>query len=206
MTRRRKTMTRGMKAIALLGAALGLACTDDLPTLPGRPSFEIMDGAHSGGNRHFYFLPPLVSAPSPTGTFDASQLPEVRICAGAGGACGAVVADFTMTDGSGSETVRVNTTDQEYAVNWHTDRFDLDPALTYRVRVLVESTELGHVDVDLVSSGKELKNVNTGEFIPLLDGRTLPIKFRIEQGAVDAGRSEERRVGKEGRSRWSPYH
>src|SRR2546426_12816561 len=26
------------------------------------------------------------------------------------------------------------------------------------------------------------------------------------EGARDGGRSEERRVGKEGRSRWSPYH
>src|SRR5256885_12305862 len=29
---------------------------------------------------------------------------------------------------------------------------------------------------------------------------------RVMEAALDAGRSEERRVGKEGRSRWSPYH
>ena len=28
----------------------------------------------------------------------------------------------------------------------------------------------------------------------------------VPTGAVDCGRSEERRVGKECRSRWSPYH
>ncbi|MBM4184497.1 MAG: hypothetical protein FJ207_09745 [Gemmatimonadetes bacterium] len=34
----------------------------------------------------------------------------------------------------------------------------------------------------MVNSGRELKNVITNEYIPLLDGRTLPIKFRPEQG------------------------
>src|SRR5205809_877259 len=36
----------------------------------------------------------------------------------------------------------------------------------------------------IVASQQEAKNVNTGEFFPLVDGRTLPVKFRIEQGAV----------------------
>lgn len=37
----------------------------------------------------------------------------------------------------------------------------------------------------VVSNGKELKNVDTGEYIPLKDGRTLPIKFRIEERVLD---------------------
>src|SRR5262249_6670188 len=37
-------------------------------------------------------------------------------------------------------------------------------------------------DVDVVSSGSQLKKVDTDEFIALLDGRTLPISVRIEQG------------------------
>jgi len=36
----------------------------------------------------------------------------------------------------------------------------------------------------MVSSGKELKNVDTGEFIALKDGRILPIHVRIEEGAI----------------------
>ncbi|MBI4542543.1 MAG: hypothetical protein HY705_05895, partial [Gemmatimonadetes bacterium] len=74
--------------------------------------------------------------------------------------------------------------EEYYIVNWHTDQFALDPAVTYRIRALVGDVELGFADVDVVSGGKELKDVSTGEFIPLLDGRTLPIKFRIEQGFV----------------------
>ena len=36
----------------------------------------------------------------------------------------------------------------------------------------------------MVGSARELKSVLTDDFIPLLDGRTLPIKFRIEEGAL----------------------
>ena len=36
----------------------------------------------------------------------------------------------------------------------------------------------------MVNSGKDLKNVDTNEYIALKDGRTLPIKFRIEEGAI----------------------
>src|SRR2546426_7803364 len=33
-----------------------------------------------------------------------------------------------------------------------------------------------------------------------------PVDGEAEQGVLEVGRSEERRVGKECRSRWSPYH
>jgi Tol biopolymer transport system component len=45
-------------------------------------------------------------------------------------------------------------------------------------------TELGHADILLYGAGKGAKNMATGDVFGLLDGRTLPIKFRIEQGAV----------------------
>lgn len=177
-------MTRKFFAAAALGAAMLAGCRDDVPTSPAGPAFEIKDGAHSAGNQHFYFLPPLVPPPASTGTFDGSQAAEVQICTWINDACGATIATYSTTSGVGSETVRMSEGDQHYLVNWHTDQFSLDPALTYRIRVLVAGAELGHADVDVVNSGKELKNVNTGEFVPLLDGRTLPIKFRIEMGAV----------------------
>jgi len=74
---------------------------------------------------------------------------------------------------------------QYYQVDWHTDLFNLDPAKTYRLNVVVGGIVLGFADVDVVSNGSALKNVNTNEFVPLKDGRTLPIKFRIERGALD---------------------
>src|SRR5436309_14780108 len=34
----------------------------------------------------------------------------------------------------------------------------------------------------------------------------VPVNVRVNQGAIEKSRSEERRVGKECRSRWAPYH
>jgi len=155
------------------GIALS-ACSPESPLSPiaQGPSFVISDGAHAG-NSHFFFLPPMVRNPSFSGTFDGTRSPVVRISED-----GSPLVDLTATIPAGSE---------QYQVDWHTDRFNLDPAKTYRITILVDGVVLGFADVDVVSTGGQLKNVNTGEYIPLLDGRTLPIKFRIENGAIPAG-------------------
>jgi alpha-tubulin suppressor-like RCC1 family protein len=163
-----------------------LTCTDREPagpTLPG-PRAEISDGSHQAGNAHFFFLPPLVPAPTYSGTFDPSLSPLGRICEWTSSACGAIVAEFTTTSGPGSQTVRVDATDELYLVNWRTDVSNLDPAKTYRIQVSVAGTELGFADVDVTDGGRELKNVGSGEYVGLLDGKILPIKFRIQEGAV----------------------
>ncbi|HEX9727363.1 MAG TPA: kelch repeat-containing protein [Gemmatimonadales bacterium] len=148
------------------------------------PQASVSDGANAG-NKHFFFLPPMVPAPSFSGVFDGALSPVVQICEWTGSACvEPLVAEFTSSNGPGSETVRVVPEDEHYIVNWHTGDFNLDPARTYRIAVLAEGTELGYADVDVVNSGKDIKNLDTGEFVPLLDGRTLPIKFRIEEGAI----------------------
>lgn len=49
------------------------------------------------------------------------------------------VAEFTTTNGAGSETVRVVAEDEHCTVNWRTDEFDLDPDFTYRIVVSVLS-------------------------------------------------------------------
>jgi len=172
--------------LAATGAALVLACRDkSVPTGPDEgPDAQITDGLHSSGKPHFYFLPPMVSAPAYAGTFDPTLTPTVQICVYAAGDCSTVIAQFTTTTGSGSETVRLDAANELYIVNWRTDQFRLNPALTYRIRVLVGTSELGFADVDVVSSTKELRSVNTSQFVPLLNGTTLPIKMRIEQGVV----------------------
>ena len=156
---------------------------------PEKPSLVISDGAHEG-NQHFYFLPPVVPSPSYSGVSDGTLSPAVTVCEldAIADTCGAIVAALPGGE-SGSELPRYDVMSQSYQVNWHTDQCltgpcSLDPAKTYRIRVLVGGIELGHADVDVVSNGAGLKNVNTDEFIGLMDGRTLPLKFRIEQGAV----------------------
>jgi alpha-tubulin suppressor-like RCC1 family protein len=180
-------MPSRLKLILPIVAVTLVSCTSDRIASPetarlgGWTNKIISDAVHSGGKPHFYLLPPMVSNPTVSGTFDAALAPSVVICAWTSGSCGSTIATYTMTSGPGGETVQL-TTDEHYRANWHTNEFDLDPTATYRIRVLVGDIELGFADVDVVNSGKELKNVNTNEYIPLLDGRTLPIKFRVEQG------------------------
>ncbi len=165
-------------------AFVALACRDiPAPTAVGTPSFAIQD-ANNGGNPHFYWLPPLVPAPSPTGTFDPSSSPVVRISEWTGGE-GALVAEYTRSSGPGSETVQLDVQGQRYFVNWHSALFNLNPNINYRIRVLVAGTELGFADVDVVANNGDLRRVDP-DHIPLRTGRDLLIPFRIEQGALGA--------------------
>lgn len=172
----------------VLGALLVVACSEsDSPTSPDSlsPLFSISDGTHGQvRNPHFYFLPPMVANPATAGTFDGTFEPVVEICELDGEDCAAaaLTASFSLTTGIGSEVIGVEP--DHYHVDWHTDLSSLDATKTYRIVVKVAMQVLGHADVDVVNSGKDLKNVDTGEFIALKDGRTLPIKFRIEEGAL----------------------
>ena len=159
-----------MRTIALVAATtllFGASCADQsrLPTepTPASPSFEIRDQAHNGGTEGFFFLPPVVSMPAFDGTFDADLSPIVTICAWENDACATEIALFRLDDGPGGETVGVSTADEHYKVNWHTNEFELSADVTYRILVSESGVALGHADVDVVNSGKELKNVDTDE-------------------------------------------
>jgi Big-like domain-containing protein/WD40 repeat protein len=155
---------------------------DEAPRIGG-PALAISDGAH-GGNPHFFFLPPLVPNPNPTGTFDPAVTPTVVICALSGSACGATIATYTTTTGPNGEVVKLQAADQLYQVNWKTDQFALSDAINYRIQVSVGKVMLGFADMDIAKHASQIKNLNTGEVIGLVDGSTLPIKFRIETGIV----------------------
>lgn len=175
-------------------AAAVAACSETpLPLAsPSRPFAEIVDAVHGGDPQSFYllyFLPPLVANPGP-GVNLTNIYPVVDICAWDGTTCTELVAHFEtdlanswITQPGNSETVRES--EGGYIVNWHTDAFNLAIDGTYRIRVIAGGEELGHADVDVVGSGKDLKDVKTGEFIGLVDGRTLPIRFRIQQNEFD---------------------
>lgn len=187
-----------MKTVRLMltagAAALVCACTSDSPQQPFseplRASFS--DGANSG-NPDFFFLPPLFKNPSSNPNFEPSAFnadvkPSVEICE-----LGALVAPATVRPcvatitTFGPDAVALDQTGEQYHVNWKTDESDLVLTKEYRIRVLLGAVELGYADVDPVSTGSQLKNVNTGEYIGLVDGRTLPIKFRVENGAACFG-------------------
>src|SRR2546428_7281778 len=59
-------------------ALLAVACQDPRP-LTSPPSFLIQDAAHSGGNPHVYWLPPMEAQPKFTGTFNGTLSPVIEI-------------------------------------------------------------------------------------------------------------------------------
>lgn len=178
-----------MRRISFTLLLMALAACQDRSTVritgPGEGSAAISDASNGGGNPHFFFLPPIVRPAAHGGSFDPNASPTVSICEWGESTCiGEPVATFTTTTGSGSEVVRVDPVEEQYVVNWHTKLFTLHDGSTYRIRVLVQGHLLGYADVDMYQSRQEVKNIDTGEYVPVGDGGTLPIKFRIEEGAV----------------------
>lgn len=162
------------------------ACRDSLSPRelkPSQISRQISDGAHGGPNDDVFFLPPMVGNPSGAPGYGDPFQPNlpvtITVCQrdDTDEKCTSnVVANFPPN------MVNMSLTDQMYYVNWDTKAVPLDTSKTYQIQVWVKSVELAYADVDVVATGSGLKRVDTGDFIGLVDGRTLPIKVRIEQG------------------------
>ena len=62
---------------------------------------------------------------------------------------------------------------------------------------------------DAVKAGEEIVDIETDKIVNSFEARSSGTLVRLLAEVGDelpVGRSEERRVGKECRSRWSPYH
>lgn len=166
---RRLVKSSPFVAVVILGTA---SCHGDRSYSAG-PSALFQDSGHGGGNAFFFWLPPVLNQEAPTTQQFSSQLsPTVTIS----NLCtGDVIRTFGATD--------VQASDGRFHANWHTPDDNLDPACTYRIAVQAGTRQLGVADVDVVDDGSELRDVNTDELIPLLDDRTLPIKFFIGVGS-----------------------
>lgn len=176
------------RRLILVPLAFGFfACADQIVTGPttANPNFEIADAAR-GYKAGFYWLPPMVKQPVFQGTFDPALSPTVDICELTAGVCGAVLATYTMTSGTGGDLVTVDVEGEHYQVSWHTNEFDLSATGLYRisVRAGIQDVLLGFADVQPVDNGSGLKDVDRDEYIALIDGRTLRIRLRIETGIV----------------------
>lgn len=175
-----------MKRMLLVGLATALlvGCSDrptvTEPDADLAPSLAVSDGAN-GGNPNFFFLPPLVPHARANGAFNPNLMPVVEICElndAAEPACvdGPPVERF--------ESVDVNARREFYRVKWHTRRAGLRIGQIYRIRVLVGTVELGYRDVRPVRRWLPLlfrRYRQVYNFVPV---RTIPIKFRIEDGAL----------------------
>ena len=176
-------------ALLLLAAGMFTAGCGDDATAPSAapdaaPASIISDGANDG-TAGFYFLPPMVPAPAYDGSFDAALTPTVTVLdCGTDPDC-ATPAATPQALYSGATGPAMSAADEQYQVNWHTNETGAVPGNFYRVVVSANTVELGFADVQMVESGKQLKNVDTDQYVGLTDGRTLPVKFRIETGAVE---------------------
>ena len=177
--------------VAAVVSIIFIGCRDNAvaPPLSG-PTFIVSDGANHSGNPDFFFLPPLVKNPNNSiyyepAAFNPNLKPKVVICVLDLGTHECVLGGTPFKE-FGPAEIALNATDQMYSVNWRTDSPALNLASFYRIQVIVGGKRLGFADVDPVSNmgSKQLQNAQTGEYIPLVDGRTLPIKFRIETGAL----------------------
>ena len=165
--------------LAICGAGVLIGCRDEQSvTSPHAPHIAalISDG-HGAGNRHFFFLPPILPRPSPNGSFNPRLAPVVEICAVLEAPCATAhvltALAPVLVDGP-----------EQYHVNWDTGPLQLSPGTSVRIIVRVGTSHiLGFADVDLVANAS-MKNLQTNADIQLVDGRTLPIRFRIEQGAL----------------------
>lgn len=210
-------MRRMLLLIALTTPVL--ACGDKGVTdlqAPNGATRVIQDATTAnGGNAAFFWLAPIMKTPSYSGVFNPLLKPKVEICAltqdvDATGSptgdpyCGSTLAEYTMASGTDGNTISVSTTDQHYKVNWQTKNYAIDPSTTYRVQVFLTtvpgSERLGFADVVFAENMQAAKNLTTGDEIALVDGSTLPITFRIEEGVSCNGETDctEAVVGPQG--------
>ena len=172
---------RKTEALTLLAMVAFTACSDTAkdPTAVTSPRYDISDATHTNGNPHFFFLPPTAHPAAPNGDFDATQQPVVEIChVRPDGGCNAAFETYDMSSG-----VTVDEADEQYQLVWHVTP-NLNPAATYRIRVLVDGIEVGHADVKAGYRASDLKGIDKDAYVTVLMSQTLPIKFRIEKDLI----------------------
>ncbi|MBA2245475.1 MAG: cadherin-like domain-containing protein [Gemmatimonadetes bacterium] len=179
-------ITLALVALALVG------CRDtSAPVLnsgEGLASFVISDAA-SGGTPGFYFLPPMVPAPSYSGTFDSNLTPVVKVCQLP--ACTTVIKTFN--GGTKNEALTVDLAGESYRALWNTKnnpRGLQNGKDKYRLEVYVGEERLGYADLWFVSNAKQRKDVTSG-YVGVVNGGTLNIKFRIETGVIEGAPNAE---------------
>lgn len=151
-------ISRSLIVLLSATAACGDAARD--PVHLTAPSAHHARATTSG---HFAFLPPLAPETRPSGQADATLAPVVEICMITAGNCELPFAAVLTTAGIGDDGVRFVAGSGVYMANWHPVRTDGEQA--YRIRVRVGTLILGTIDVRPTA-------------------RTIPVRFRIERGAI----------------------
>src|SRR5687767_7712086 len=174
------------RRLRVFAAVLVAACSAGEVTKPNDPliappSTQISDGSKAGGNPDFWFLPPTVKSPAGNPLYldhpvNPNLFPTIEIR----NAANAVIVSEREVQALFGGGITY------WLFNW---MVPLSPDGIYRVTIrpaLGATTVLGFADVYTSANNQDLKNVNTNLFIPIQDGRTLPIKFTIEAFALCA--------------------
>lgn len=166
-----------MIALTMLAVA---ACADSTAPPPPTPSEHITRGPDGPTGRNLFFLGRTIQNPTFLGTFDGTLHPVVSIT----GPSGAVA---TFGSGGTAGRVIVDPSRQEYRATWHPRHGSLGSG-TYTVTVTVSELRLGYFDVIRADRMKDLRGIDTWNYVPMKDGQPLAIRFRIETGiAIPAG-------------------
>src|SRR3990172_2036815 len=180
---------------AAVAVLVGTCSDSPISPLPdvGGPLFAVSDGGVSGGNEDVFFLPPLVESPRGPRFGDRAANPNLapiaRICRlnateaeaspGGGLACVATVVDLAMT---------YSATGEFYQRNWKTsdpaEGAPLDNDSHYRIEIFVGTVALAFRDVDPDPGPATSSCKRSNLFCQFQNGSNLPIKVRIETGAV----------------------
>ena len=198
-----RTRITGLPALLLaLAACRGEGPTEPEMDIPGTgPTFAISDAVHMAGVPGFFWLPPTVPQPGPTvtGTFDGDLLGapgvypqlEVRFCpAGVTTLCPASGAgSFKSFNGYSSTPITIHQAGN-YQLNWNKN--GLGAGNTHRAWVLVtpaanvSALALGFADVKVVANSQALKQIDANEFVGLVVGNPLYLKFTVRTGIPGA--------------------
>jgi len=174
---------RTTRLLTLAAVCAVAGCTDRAPSptlaLPGQARASRSD-ATNGGTPGFYFLSPIAPKPAVEGDFAPNLSPSVSLCLLHAGRCRVQVAEYTSAPGPQGKRVQVNVAGSHYAVGWDTRRTTPRPGDTVRVSVAIGSRTLGFADVVVVNDAADGRSVDADEYVPVLIGRTLSIRFRIE--------------------------
>ena len=157
--------------MAVVASLLLAACGSDKTSQ--RADAVLSDARTDGGTPGFFFLPPVAPDPG-EGTNDLGLAPVVEISALPSGP---VLATFSGDD--------VKASGGHYMVLWSTKEFVPVAGTTYRIKVLLDSKELGFADAAVAKNGRELRLLASQEVFGVTGQRTVPIKFRIHQGPAD---------------------
>jgi hypothetical protein len=199
------------RLLSLAAVLMLIACVDSMTdplTAPPATSQGISDAVHGeDGNPHFFWLPPMASHPARRllGQFEQLASPRVVVvcqetnegisdCDGETPVESTITpglfADFGLGSGLMLEEDHFKVELDTWAFGLRLSSDDGTSVTIYRVLVYTDPLSdfggpfvLGYSDIQIGETGRAAKNLSTSEVIGLADGRTLPVRFRIDQGA-----------------------